>query len=118
MKILLDNCVAYRVKGILAGHEVLHAKDMGWEKLNNGRLLASAAQSGFAVMITVDKRIKYEQNLNRMLVSVIEIDIPDSRFPAIAAIASHLHRGLKLVNQFRFISIDPDGRLSTAAERA
>jgi hypothetical protein len=48
----------YRSKRLFPGHKVSHAKDEGWEKLNNGLLLAAAAESDFDVMITVDKKIK------------------------------------------------------------
>jgi hypothetical protein len=103
VKILLDNCIAYRVKGLLVGHDVSHAKDLGWEQLSNGRLLATAQQADFEVMITVDKRIKYEQNLDRLPESVIEIDIPDSRLPAIAAIVPRIFRHWNwLINSVSF----------------
>ena len=118
MKILLDNCVDWRLKRLLTTHEVSHAKDVGWQELGNGRLLAAAADSGFAVFITVDKKIKYEQNLDRLPLPVIEIDLPDSRLPAIAAIVPQVIEALTQIERFRFISINQDGRIITTAVRA
>jgi predicted nuclease of predicted toxin-antitoxin system len=115
VKILLDNCIDWRVRNLLPAHEVSHCKDLGWGNLSNGRLLAAAAEAGFAVMITVDKKIKYEQNLGQLPLPVIEIDTRDSRLPAIAAISEQLGRALNLVGQSRFISIGPDGRVTTIA---
>jgi hypothetical protein len=107
----------YRSKRLFPGHEVSHAKDEGWEKLNNGLLLAAAADANFEAMITVDKKIKYEQNLDRLPLTVIEIDTPDSRLPAIAAISGQINQALTIVGQSRFISIGPDGRITTDTNR-
>ena len=118
MKVLLDNCVDWRVKNLLTDHSVAHCKDLGWANLSNGDLLAAAADADFEVMITVDKKIKYEQNLDRLPLTVIEIDIPDSRLPAIAAISPQIIQALTLVGQSRFISVGPDGRITTDTNRA
>jgi hypothetical protein len=118
VKVLLDNCMPYRSKRLFPGHKVSHAKDEGWEKLNNGLLLAAAAESDFDVMITVDKKIKYEQNLDRLPLTVVEIDTPDSRLPAIVAVSQQINQALTLAGQSRFISIGPDGRITTDTNRA
>ncbi len=118
MKVLLDNCVDWRVKNLLLGHSVTHCKDLGWTNLSNGLLLAAAADADFEAMITVDKKIKFEQNLDRLPLAVIEIDTPDSRLSAIAAISAQINQALTLVDQSRFISVGPDGRITTDTNRA
>jgi len=107
----------YRSKRLFPEHEVIHAKDVQWQQLSNGRLIAAAAQADFAAMITVDKKIKFEQNLDELPLTIIEIDTPDSRLPAIIAIAQQLNQAITHAAQFRFVSIDQDGRITTAAER-
>lgn len=109
MKVLLDNCIDWRIRRFFPSHDITHAKDLGWANLSNGRLLAEAAKTGFAVMITVDKKIKYEQNLDRLPLTVIEIDLADSRHASIKAIASKISEALSQVEQFRFMSIDENG---------
>jgi hypothetical protein len=116
MKVLLDNCVDWRVKRLLAIHSVVHCKDVGWENLSNGKLLAAASEAGFEAMITVDKKLKYEQNLDRLPLTVIEIDTPDSRLPSITAISESLNNALAFADRFRFISVDHEGRIVTKAE--
>jgi hypothetical protein len=108
----------FRAKHLFPGHDVSHAKDLGWQGLSNGRLLAAVADGGFAAFITVDKQIKHEQNLELLPLPVIEIDLPDSRLPAIAAIAPQIIQALSRIERFGFISINQDGRIITAAERA
>lgn len=117
MRILLDNCVPYRAKRLFEGHDVQHTTDLSWEELSNGRLLAAAAGERFDVMLTVDKKIKFEQNLDRLPLTVIEIDTSDSRFAAIEIIAIQLHDAMKFVNRFRFISIDRNGIITSQSKR-
>ena len=102
---------------LLPGHDVTHAKDLGWENLGNGKLLAAASDAEFVVMLTVDKNIKHQQNLEELPVSVVELDIPDSRLPAIVAIAPSLNEAIALAPQYRFISVDQNGKITTAAKR-
>lgn len=73
MKVLLDNCVHIKLKTLVQNHEVVHARDLGWRELGNGALLAEAAAAGFAAMITVDKKIRYEHNLNLLPVGILEL---------------------------------------------
>jgi hypothetical protein len=102
----------YRFKRLLPGHIVSHAKDEGWSQLKNGKLLVAAAEAGFDVFITVDKKIKYEQNLNRLPLPIIEIDIADVRLPAISAISAQINQAISQVAKSRFISIGSDGTIT------
>lgn len=63
MKVLFDHNVPKRLRQFLPGHEVALAREMGWAELGNGALLAAAEDSGFAVMVTGDKNLSYQQNL-------------------------------------------------------
>jgi hypothetical protein len=44
---------------------------MGWAELENGQLLAAAENAGFALMVTGDKNISYQQNLNVRQIALI-----------------------------------------------
>ena len=43
MRVLLDECVDWRLSRELVSHEVKTARQMGWTALKNGELLALAA---------------------------------------------------------------------------
>lgn len=47
---------------------------MNWDKLENGELLKAAANAGFDVIITVDKKIEHEQNLGTLPIPIVLID--------------------------------------------
>ena len=69
MKLLLDECLDWRLGRDLPGHEVKTVQDMGWDGIQNGRLLA-LAQDQFQVFITGDRNLSFQQNLPRFAIAV------------------------------------------------
>jgi hypothetical protein len=63
MRILFDNGTPEGLLRCLTGHVVTLARDAGWERLTNGKLLHVAEQDGFDLLLTTDKNILYQQNL-------------------------------------------------------
>jgi hypothetical protein len=63
MLILFDHVTPRGIARILSGHTVITAKDRGWDTLSNGDLLAAAERAGFDVVVTADKNMGYQQNL-------------------------------------------------------
>jgi len=49
---------------------VVEAIERGWERLANGNLL-DAAEAGFALFVTADKNIRYQQNLAGRRISIV-----------------------------------------------
>jgi hypothetical protein len=46
---------------------------MGWGEVTNGDLIRAAEDAGFAVLITCDRNIRYQQNLTGRRIALIEI---------------------------------------------
>jgi len=67
MKILLDECVPRPLARYLEDHQVQTVPQAGWASTVNGPLIR-LAESEFDVFITVDKGIRYQQNLNSMVI--------------------------------------------------
>lgn len=63
MRILFDKNVPYPLLRHLAKHEVRTAEELGWSRLANGELLRAAEEAGFAIMVTADQSLEYQQNL-------------------------------------------------------
>jgi predicted nuclease of predicted toxin-antitoxin system len=57
LRVLLDSNIDPRDARLLAGHEVSHARRMGWAELENGDLIAAAEGADFDVMVTGDKNM-------------------------------------------------------------
>jgi hypothetical protein len=61
--ILFDHGTPKGLIRALAGHTVHTAQAKGWDTLSNGALLKVAEDAGFEVLVTTDRRIRYQQNL-------------------------------------------------------
>ncbi len=116
MRILLDNCVHRRAGVLLPDHAVRHAAEMGWQTLRNGQRLAEA-QTAFDVLLTTDQNLRYQQNLDRLPVPVLELSTPDTRLGALRAFAPHLPAALAHTPRFRLVSLRIDGTTETFSPR-
>ena len=78
MKILLDECVDWRLLRDLPNHDVKTVRQMGWTETVNGALLASAEQN-FDVLVTTDKNLSFQQNVPRFKIGVVVLRARSAR---------------------------------------
>ena len=78
MKILLDHCVDRHLAKHLLQHTVKTAEAMGWDGLQNGKLLAAAADQ-FDVLLTVERNLRYQQNPASLPIAVIVLVAKSNR---------------------------------------
>ena len=78
MRILLDECVDWRLARDIIGHDVKTARQMGWTTIKNGELLALAAAQ-FEVFVTVDRNLSFQQNLISYSIAVIVLRAKTNR---------------------------------------
>ena len=78
MKVILDECVDWRLARDLAGHDVKTAHEMGWAAIENGELLSLASQE-FDVFVTVDRNLSFQQNLGSFALAVVVLDAKSNR---------------------------------------
>ncbi len=71
MRILLDQGTPSGTMARLTEHEVVEARELGWERISNGDLLKLAETAGFDVLITTDKNIRYQQNLTGRTIAIL-----------------------------------------------
>ncbi len=71
LRILLDENVPAALRHLIDGHDVRPAFEMGWSGLANGELIAAAEAAGFAVLITADRNIRYQQNLTSRRIALV-----------------------------------------------
>ena len=76
MLILFDHVTPKGIARSLPGHIVTKAKDRGWDTLSNGDLLATAEQAGFDVLVTADKNMRYQQNLEGRRIALVVLSTP------------------------------------------
>ena len=72
MLILFDHGTPAGLARALPEHTVVTAQSRGGDTLNNGALLSAAEAAGIDLMVTTDRRIRYQQNLSgRKIVLVV-----------------------------------------------
>ena len=71
MRILFDHGTPSGIAGSLSGHEVTEAIERGWDRISNGELLTVAEAEGYDLLLTTDKRIRYQQNLMGRKLAVV-----------------------------------------------
>lgn len=65
MKILLDECVTKYLKPLLSEHEVSTARELGWSGIKNGKLMDLCVEHHFDIVLTIDKNLQHQQNLEK-----------------------------------------------------
>ena len=78
MKVLLDECIDWRLEKDILGYEVKTVPQMGWVTIKNGELLA-LAEKEFDVFLTVDRNLAFQQNLPRYNLAVIVLRAQSNR---------------------------------------
>jgi hypothetical protein len=76
MKILFDNGTPKPIARRLAGHNVTHARQIGWHELENGELIQQAEKAGYDVLLSTDKNIRYQQNLAGRKIALVVLGNP------------------------------------------
>jgi hypothetical protein len=71
-----------------AGHEALHVTQIGWSGIQNGRLLARMRQSGFDGLITTDRNLAFQQDVEGSGVFVVVLESRTNRLEDLVPVAS------------------------------
>jgi hypothetical protein len=69
--ILFDHGTPKGLIRALSGHTVHTAQAKGWDRLSNGALLTAAEEAGFEILLTTDRRIRYQQNLSAYRIAMV-----------------------------------------------
>jgi hypothetical protein len=69
--ILFDHGTPKGLIRALPGHTVDTAQGKGWNTLSNGGLLTAAEEAGFELLLTTDRRIRYQQNLRGRRIALV-----------------------------------------------
>ncbi len=73
MKVLLDECIDWRLGRELIGHEVKSVPKVGWSSIKNGKLLA-LAEKVFEIFLTVDSNVSFQQNLSKFDIALFVLE--------------------------------------------
>lgn len=93
LRVLLDNCVPWRLADRCHGHDIESVIDLGWDTLKNG-LLLDAMTGRFDVLVTVDKSMPFQQRLSSRPFGVILLRARTNRLADLLPLVPALLRAL------------------------
>jgi hypothetical protein len=78
VRVLVDECVDWRLSREIVGHDVKTTRQMGWATIRNGELLGLAARE-FDVFVTVDRNLSFQQNIPAFAIAVVVLRARSNR---------------------------------------
>lgn len=95
MRVLFDENVPRKLRQHLPTHSISTVQEMGWSSLKNGQLL-KMADGRFDVLLTVDKNLRYQNNLTGLRIGVLTILVRVNKLahliPIVELISQELER--------------------------
>ena len=104
MRVLFDQGTPVPLRKQITGHYISTAYELGWGTLQNGELLSQAQANGFAVLVTTDQNLAYQQNLNARTIAVIAIK--STRWLRINQVVNQIQAALDSITNNEYIEID------------
>lgn len=106
MRILLDESLPRKLKNEFDNkHEVWTVRDKGWLGQKNGALLKLMVENGFELFVTVDRNLPYQQNLNRLPLTIFVLCAVNNRRETLARLIPKLFERLANGNLQNVIEI-------------
>ncbi len=88
MKILLDENLDPKLIPLLSSNSVKiepkTVNEMGWLGIKNGKLLQLAADNNFDIFVSMDKNIRYQQNIDKLNMIIIILRAFDNKFSTVS----------------------------------
>ena len=79
MRVLIDECLNWRLCRALSGHYCTSVQRRGWSGIKNGELIALMRQERFDVFITGDRNLQFQQHLPASGVAVVVLAAKSTR---------------------------------------
>ena len=105
MKLLFDECVPKPPRKDIRDHDVFTIEEAGFKGLKNGALLKAAAAE-YDVLITVDKNLKYQQNLKDLPVAMLLLASRSSKLERLIELLLAAHEALATIGRGELVIIE------------
>ena len=106
MRLLLDEDMPHVFRDYLPGHDVSTVQYMGWDRKQNGELLA-LARNQFDVLITLDQKIPYQQNLTDSDVGIVVLIAGTDNVDALRTLVPQIIETLPSIKRGEVVRIYP-----------
>ena len=108
MKILIDECLPAELRGALAamGHECETVRRAGYGSKKNGELL-TLAEGRWDVLLTSDRRVKYQQNMAGRKIAVLVLWAKTNRMKDLLPLMPACAEALLAISPGQIVEVGP-----------
>ena len=106
MKILLDECVTKRLKKHLSNFEVSTVKELNLSGIKNGQLMTYCSENSFDILLTIDKNLMYQQNLEKYSVYIVVFNCLSSKIEELILFIPSFEKQVDLFEKHKAYLID------------
>ena len=107
MKVLIDECLDWRLCRVLTGHYCVSVQKMGWGGISNGTLLEKA-ESEFDVFLTGDLNLSFQQNAGKFRIAVIVLHAQSTQLQYTLPLMPKVLELLPELAEGQVVNIAPD----------
>ena len=106
MKILLDECVTKRLKKHLEEFEVYTVRELELSGIKNGKLIIYCVENGFDILLTIDKNLMFQQNINAYPVTIVLLNSLSSKIEELVTFLPSFKLQVDKLQKHQFYIID------------
>jgi hypothetical protein len=107
MRVLIDECLDWRLCRALTGHYCVSVQKMGWGGITNGALLEKAAEE-FDLFLTGDRNLTFQQDVTRLNMTVVVLHAESTQLRYTLPLITKLLALLPSLQPGELVNIDPD----------
>lgn len=105
-KVLLDENLPKKLKFRLqASCDIFTVNDMAWNSLENGELIKAMKGQGFHYLITSDKNLQYQQNLDKYEMGFIILDVKNNTYETVLPLVEKIKLVLSNTEVIKLIKV-------------
>ncbi len=101
---LLDENLPHDLRTLLKGHDVRTVAYQGWTALRNGELIRAAEDAGYDVVLTADRNMCYQQNIELRNLAIVVLET-NKRATLVRHVAE-IERAIDSARAGQFISVE------------
>jgi predicted nuclease of predicted toxin-antitoxin system len=106
MKVLLDECVPKRLKrDFSAEHVTSTVAEAGYAGLQNGQLIQAAARDSFDVLVTVDRNLIRQQNIETVPLAIVVLVAKHNKYEFLSPLMPRSLAALRTIRKGEIVQI-------------
>jgi len=105
MRVLLDENLDVQLKSLFdSSFQVVTVRDRRWHGIKNGALLRDA-DAEFDVLVTMDKKLRYQQNLGSTRLGIVVIRARSNAFRDVSKLMPKVNAAIRRIEPGQIIEV-------------